>query len=79
MEGDEQRPMKRSESLAVENAKRIAAQLRGERNDAVALAQIRREQAERAIALCIRLLDGGDPGGVRAELDALVSDIKTNR
>lgn len=79
MESDEQRPLKRSEILAVENAKRIAAQLRAERNDAVALAQIRREQAERAISLCHRLLDAGDSDDVRAELDALVADIRSNR
>ena len=37
---------KRAESLAVENVKRIADVLRSERNDAIALAQVRREELE---------------------------------
>lgn len=68
---DGPRPMKRSEILAVENAKRIANQLRAERNDAVALAQERREQAQSAIALCRRLIDGDDPATILAEIDAI--------
>ena len=38
---------KRSEDLAVENVKRIADLLRTERNDAIALAQVKREETER--------------------------------
>ncbi len=57
---DDAVPLKRSQILAIENAKRIAQQLRVERNDAIALAQVRREQAERAVKLCRRALAGGD-------------------
>lgn len=45
--------MKKSEQLAIENAQRIAHQLRSERNDALALAQVRREQLEKAKKLLI--------------------------
>lgn len=78
MEPEEQRPLRRSEALAVENAKRIAAQLREERNDAVALAQVRREQAESAIALCRRLLAGGDQAAISAELDAVAAQLSND-
>jgi len=57
----EERPLKRSEVLAIENVKRIANQLRSERNDALALAQIRREELEVARQLlreCKGILDG---------------------
>ncbi len=73
---DETRPMKRSEILAVENAKRIATQLREERNDAVALAQERREQAQSAITLCRKLMDGCDPETLRPEIDALEAALR---
>ena len=45
---DDKKPLKRSEQLAVENVRRIAEQLRSERNDALALAQTKNEEAERA-------------------------------
>ena len=48
---DDGRPMKKSEILAIENVRRIAEQLRTERNDAIALAQVRREQLGRAVSL----------------------------
>jgi hypothetical protein len=44
-------PLKRSQILAIENVKRIADQLRSERNDAWASAQIERERADRFAAL----------------------------
>ena len=43
--------MKRSETLAIENVGRIAEQLRSERNDAIALGQVLREDLETALAL----------------------------
>lgn len=43
--------MKRSETLAIENVRRIAEQLRSERNDAVALGQVLREDLESALTL----------------------------
>jgi len=42
---------KRSEELAVENVRRIADVLRTERNDAIALAQVKREEAGRYRAM----------------------------
>lgn len=42
---------KRAEELAVENVRRITELLREERNNATALAQIRREELEKAKAL----------------------------
>jgi len=41
-----EKPRKRAESLAVENIKRIADTLRTERNEALALAQIKRQEAD---------------------------------
>jgi hypothetical protein len=43
--------LKRSESLAIENVRRIAEQLRSERNDAIALGQVLREDLEMALTL----------------------------
>jgi hypothetical protein len=43
--------LKRSESLAIENGRRIAEQLRSERNDAIALGQVLREDLETALIL----------------------------
>jgi hypothetical protein len=43
--------LKRSESLAIENVRRIAEQLRSERNDAIALGQVLREDLETALTL----------------------------
>ena len=43
--------MKRSESLAIEKVRRIAEQLRSERNDAIALGQVLREDLETALIL----------------------------
>lgn len=40
------KPRKRTEELAIENVKRIADVLRAERNDAIGLAQVKREQAD---------------------------------
>lgn len=44
-------PLKRSELLAIENVKRIAEQLRSERNDARAAAQLYQERADTLAAL----------------------------
>lgn len=41
------KPKKRAESLALENVKRIADVLRAERNDAIGLAQIKRQEADK--------------------------------
>ena len=46
----QERPLKKSEVLAIENIKRIADQIRSERNDALALAQEMRERIETAVA-----------------------------
>ena len=43
--------LKRSETLAIENVRRIAEQLRSERNDAIALGQVLREDLETALSL----------------------------
>jgi hypothetical protein len=43
--------LKRTESLAIENVRRIAEQLRSERNDAIALGQVLREDLETALIL----------------------------
>ena len=48
--------MKKSEHLAVENVRRITEQLRTERNDALGLAQVRREQLETAKSILRDLL-----------------------
>lgn len=53
----EERPQKRSIALAVENVKRIADQLRGERNDALALAQVQKERGDRFAALLAEARD----------------------
>ena len=45
----QERPLKKSEVLAIENIKRIADQIRSERNDALALAQEMREKVETAV------------------------------
>ncbi|MFL2771693.1 MAG: hypothetical protein ACJZ9F_11860 [Rhodospirillaceae bacterium] len=42
----EKKPRKRSESLAIENVKRIADVLRSERNDSLALAQLKRQESD---------------------------------
>ena len=46
----QERPLKKSEVLAIENIKRIADRIRSERNDALALAQEMRERIETAVA-----------------------------
>ncbi len=61
----DERPMKRSESLALDNVKRIASQLRSERNEALAAAQ---EHFERARRLAERLREA------RAALGRLGAD-----
>jgi hypothetical protein len=43
--------LKRAESLAIDNIRRIAERLRAERNDAIALGQVIREDLEEALAL----------------------------
>jgi hypothetical protein len=48
---ESQKPVKKSEILAIENVKRIANQIRSERNDALALAQIMRERVDHARSL----------------------------
>ena len=64
----EERPLKRSEILAIENVKRIADQLRSERNDALALAQLRREQLEKSKALLVEARDSLASGAPSEDL-----------
>jgi len=73
---DDSRPLKRSEVLAIENVRRIAEQLRAERNDAVALAQVRREQLVQAIALLRDLLKhrAGLPPDLVERVDGFLAD-----
>jgi len=53
---DEEAPrQKRSEVLAIENVRRIAEQLRAERNDALALAQDKAVALAAAIALLVEV------------------------
>lgn len=76
----DEKPRKRSEELAIENVKRIADVLRSERNDAIALAQIKREEADTYKALLkravgvLRQAAGGDTA-IAPQLDALIKDI----
>lgn len=55
--------MKKSEQLALENVRRITEVLRVERNEALALAQVKREEAEESKALL-------------EEYHALIEDIR---
>jgi hypothetical protein len=77
---DEQ-PQKRSVVLAVENVKRIADQLRSERNDALALAQVDRERGDKLAALLadarevMRSLQGDLAPEANARIDALLERI----
>ena len=62
---------KRSEELAVENVRRIADLLRTERNDAIALAQVRREELVRCNTLlkeARRLLEAAQANALPADL-----------
>ncbi len=72
--------MKKSDSLAVANAERIATQLRQERNDALAMAQVKRELLDRAVSILLQVqqhlpedavLENG--ASARAEIDALIT------
>ena len=73
---DETKPLKRSEILAIENVRRIAEQLRGERNDAVALAQVRREQLDRATTLLkdVSKLRAGLPADLAERIAGFLAD-----
>jgi hypothetical protein len=75
----EERPLKKSEVLAIENIKRIADQIRSERNDALALAQEKREQVELAITslkdIKSLLSQSADVPTVIAKIDALLSRL----
>jgi len=82
--------VKKSELLAIENIKRIAAQLREERNDAVALAQVKREQADKALALLRRARPlvaetsdssagpATDAADLLAKIDALIAEAEND-
>jgi hypothetical protein len=73
---DESKPLKRSEVLAIENVRRIAEKLRTERNDAVALAQVRREQLGQALELLRDLLPhrSAVPRDLVERIDAFLAD-----
>lgn len=73
---------KRSEELAIENVKRIADLLRTERNDAIALAQVRREEANRYRNLVLeagRLLEAVQgvalPDSLAARIGTFIASI----
>lgn len=72
---ESQKPLKRSEVLAIENVKRIADQLRSERNDAVALAQVMRERADGAVDLLNESTKSLGNGPEHAELLQRVEDF----
>jgi hypothetical protein len=76
----EDRPLKKSEVLAIENIKRIADQIRSERNDALALAQELREKLEAAATSLtgIRaLVQEAAPGTpALAKIDALLASLR---
>ncbi len=75
----EERPLKKSEVLAVENIKRIADQIRSERNDALALAQELREKLEVAVAGLTELkaLIGPTASAAAAKkVDSLLAQLK---
>ena len=73
---DDSKPQKKSEILAVENVRRIAEQLRTERNDAVALGQVRREQLSTAISLIKEALSHRAtlPGDLCGRMEAFLRD-----
>jgi hypothetical protein len=73
---DDNKPLKRSEILAIENVRRIAEQLRAERNDAVALAQVRREQLGQAIDLLQAVVAhrAGLPAELIERVDGFLAD-----
>lgn len=72
----EERPQKRSIALAVENVKRIADQLRSERNDALALAQVQKERGDKLAALLAEARDALKAQRVMLPPDA-AGDIDT--
>jgi hypothetical protein len=76
----EERPLKKSEVLAIENIKRIADQIRSERNDAFALAQELREKIEAAatgLTALRRLVEQAAPAtSVITEIDALLARLR---
>lgn len=73
---DDTKPMKRSEMLAVENVRRITEQMRSERNDAIALAQVRREQLGSAVTLLKQIV--GHRAALPAELAGQVDTFLAN-
>jgi hypothetical protein len=75
----EERPLKKSEILAIENIKRIADQIRSERNDALALAQELREKLEVAVAGLAELktlIGPTAPGAAIDKVDSLLTKLK---
>jgi hypothetical protein len=71
----EERPLKKSEVLAIENIKRIADQIRSERNDALALAQEMRERVEVAVAGLNEIKALAPVGAVGDKIDSLLSRL----
>ncbi len=75
----QERPLKKSEVLAIENIKRIADQIRSERNDALALAQEMREKIDTAVAGLTELktmLGQAAPAGAVEKIDGLLAKLK---
>jgi hypothetical protein len=72
---------KRSTILAIENVKRIADQLRSERNDAFALAQVQRERGDRLARVIeetiaeLRGIIGAQPPEAQARLRPLIDRL----
>lgn len=69
------KPQKRSEILAIDNVKRIADQLRSERNDAIAMAQVMRERSDKAIALLGEVRDTVNASDDHAELAGRIDEF----
>lgn len=73
---DEEAPktrQKRSEVLAIDNIRRIAEQLRAERNDALALAQAKTVALATAVALLTEIRSGLPEGEIADRIDAFTS------
>jgi hypothetical protein len=66
--------VKKTESLAIENIRRIAEQLREERNNAIAIGQVVREDLEAALTLLkeVKALDLPLADAQKARIQALI-------
>jgi cytochrome c-type biogenesis protein CcmH/NrfF len=71
---DEAKPRRRSEILADENVRRIAEQLRAERNDAIALAQQNAEILAEAAKLLAEVRRTLAEGELARRIDMFLTD-----